>query len=53
MATKMAADFLENGCIHQSCNHKMILLGFWTQNNYKRREEIQTKGLCHFIMAKH
>ena len=53
MATKMAADFLENGCIHQISNHNMILLGFWTQNNYIKREEIQKKVSCHFIMAKH
>ena len=48
MATKMAADFLENGCIHQISNHNMILLGFWTQNNYIKREEIQTKGSVSF-----
>ena len=45
MASKMAADCLENGCIHQISNHIMILLGFWTQNNYIRREVIQTKDL--------
>ena len=39
MAAKMAADFLENGCIHQISNHNMILLVFWAQNNYIRREE--------------
>ena len=48
MATEMAADFLENICIHQINNHFMILLGFWTQNNYVRREEIQTKGFMSF-----
>ena len=48
MATKMAADFLENGCIHQISNHNMILHGFWTQNNYIRREEIQTKVFMSF-----
>ena len=48
MATKMAADFLVNGCIHQISNHNMILLGFWTQNNYTGREEIQTKGFMSF-----
>ena len=53
MATKMAAKFLENGCIHQISNHNMILLGFWTQNNYIRREEIQTNGFMSFIVAKH
>ena len=44
MATKMAADVLKNGCIHYISNHNMILLGFWTQNNYISRKEIQTKG---------
>ena len=55
MATKMVADCLENGCIHQISNHNMILLGFRTQNNYKRREEkrYKQKVSCHFIMAKH
>ena len=48
MATKMAADCLENGCIHQISNNNMILLGFWTQNNYIRREETQTKGFMSF-----
>ena len=48
MATKMEADCFENGCIHQICNHNIILLGFLTQNNYIRREEIQTKGLMSF-----
>ena len=38
MATKMAADFLENGCIHKISYHNMLLLGFWTQNDYIRRE---------------
>ena len=48
MATKMVADFLENVCIHYISNHNMILLGFWTQNNYIIREEIQTKGSMSF-----
>ena len=48
MATKMAADFPVNGCIHQISNHNMILLGFWTQNNYTGREEIHTKGFISF-----
>ena len=48
MATKMAASFLEDGCIPQISNYNMILLGFWTQNNYIRREEIQTKGFMSF-----
>ena len=48
MATKMAAYFLENGCIHHISNHKMILLGFWTPNNYIRKEKIQTKGFMSF-----
>ena len=47
MATKIAADCLENGCIRIS-NHNMILLGFWTQNNYIRREEIQTEVFMSF-----
>ena len=50
MATKMAADFLEDGCIPQISNYNMILLGFWTQNNYIRREEIQTK-MFHVILS--
>ena len=48
MATKMAADFLEDGCIPQISNCNMILLGIWTQNNYMRREELQTKGFMSF-----
>ena len=48
MATKMAANFPENGCIHQISNHNMILLGLGTQNNYIKREEIQTKGFMSF-----
>ena len=48
MATKMAVDCLENGCIHQISKHNMILLGFWTHNNYIRREAIQTKGFMSF-----
>ena len=28
MATKMAADFLENGCIHKIAYHNMLLLVF-------------------------
>ena len=28
MAAKMAADFLENDCIHKICYHNMLLLGF-------------------------
>ena len=38
MAAKMAADFLENGCIHKISYHNMLLLGFWAQNDYIRRE---------------
>ena len=48
MATKMAANFLENGCIHLISNHNMTLLGVWTLNNYIRREVIQTKGFMSF-----
>ena len=48
MDIKMAANFLENGCIYYISNHNMILLGFWTQNDYISREEIQTKGLMSF-----
>ena len=51
MATKMAADFLENDSIHQISNHNMILHSFCTQNNYIRREEIQTKGFRHVILS--
>ena len=50
MAAKMAADFLENGCIHKISYHNMLLLGFWTQNYYIRYKENVS---CHFIMAKH
>ena len=41
MVAKMAADFLENDCIHKISYHNMLLLGFWTQmiileeNGYK------------------
>ena len=28
MAAKMAADFLENGCIHKISYNSMLLLGF-------------------------
>ena len=48
MATKMAANVVENGCIHQISNHNKILPGFGTHNNYIRREEIQTKGFMAF-----
>ena len=36
MAAKMAADFLENDCIHKISYHNMLLLGFWSQNDYIR-----------------
>ena len=44
----MADIFLENGCIHQISCHSMLLLGFWTQNDYIRGEEIQTKCFMPF-----
>ena len=50
MTTKMAANFLESGCIHQISNHNMIFLGFWTQNNYIRSDEIQKKRF-HVILS--
>ena len=40
MAAKMAADFLENDCIHKISYHNMLLRGFWAQNDYIRREYI-------------
>ena len=40
MAAKMAADFLENGCKHKISYHNMLLLGFWTQHDYIRRNRM-------------
>ena len=48
MAAKMAADFLENGCIHKISYQNMILLGFWTQNDNIRREYIQIECFMSF-----
>ena len=48
MAAKMAADFLENGCILKISYHNMLLLGFWTQNGYIRKEYIQIECLMSF-----
>ena len=48
MAAKMAADFLENDCIHKISYHNMLLLGFWTQNDYIRREWIQIECFMSF-----
>ena len=48
MATKMAADFLENGYIHKISYHSMFLLGFWTLNDYIRREYIQIECFMTF-----
>ena len=48
MAAKMAADFLKNGCIHKIRYHNVLLLGFWTQNDYIRREQIQIEYFMPF-----
>ena len=48
MAAKMAADFLENNCIHKISYHNMLLLGFWTQNDYIRRGDIQIECFMSF-----
>ena len=38
MAAKMVANFYENDCIHKISYHNMLLLGFWTQNDYISNE---------------
>ena len=48
MAAKMAADFLENNCIHKISYHNKLLLGFWTQNDYIRRGDIQIECFMSF-----
>ena len=48
MAAKMAADFLENGCIHKISFHDMHLLRFENQNDYIRREYIQIECFMPF-----
>ena len=37
MAAKMAADFLENDCIHKISYYNKLLLHFWNQNDYIRK----------------
>ena len=39
MAVKMVANYHESGCIYQISYHNMLLLGFWTQNEYIMEEK--------------
>ena len=48
MAAKMAADFLENDCIHKISYHNMLLFRFWNQNDYIRKEQIQMECFMPF-----
>ena len=53
MATKMAANFLENGCIHQISNHTCFYLVFGLKIITQEEKRCKQKVSCHFIMAKH
>ena len=48
MAAKMAANFLENDCIHKISYNNMFLFCFWNQNDYIRKEQIQIECFMPF-----